>query len=171
MFAFLHYNGQEPGWATSLIEAGLPAYSPARTLKEQESVIESALNNIKPNIVAYKNADALKLSENLWKSFSEVKPILFEADKLTSTDHCIWRDQWFLIRSDVLIVENSASLDLPVLSYLMDIKTVVVSFTPVGMNPWLAKCAQVTVNNPENVEDILNVLNLTPPLTDVVESK
>ena len=158
MFVFMHYNGGEPGWASSLLEAGLTAYSPARPFSAQISSLERELEEIKPNAVAYKYSDAFKLSENLWKPLSQVKQVLLGADSLVSTEHCIWRDQWLLSRADLLLVESGASLEIPVLAYLWDIKTIAISFSPAGNNPWLLKSAHLTINNPENVEDILEIL-------------
>jgi hypothetical protein len=161
MFVFMHYNGGEPGWANAIMQSGLLAYSPARPLESQLSnEFEFELESKKPNVTAYQYTEAFKLTDALWKPFSAAKATLLEADHLLSTEHCIWRDQWFLSRADALLVENGASLEIPLLAYLWNIPVVAVSFTPTGMHPWLAKAAQVTVNSPENAEQILAVLNI-----------
>jgi len=159
MFIFLHYSGGEPRWASELVKAGFPVYSPARPIKDQLARLEPVLEGVKPNVNAYEYADAFKLGKEIWKPISQVKQVLVDADKFVSTEHCIWRDQWLLSRSDILLTENGASLDIPVLAYLLDIRTVSISFIPTWISPWLAKASQITINNPQSVEEIISVLN------------
>ena len=161
MFIYSQFNGLEPAWVSSLIETGLPVYSPARPFSEQIELLSKELENVKPSSTAYEKAEALNLPKNIWKPLAEVKPVLEQADLISSTEHCIWRDQWLISRADLLIVENGASMEIPILAYYLDVRTVAISFTPTGMSPWLAKIAHITINSPNSVDDILSVLNIT----------
>ena len=162
-FAYLHYNGAEPSWAKSLRESGLWCYSPALPLSHQLTAVpemETFLETKSMAAPAYLNSEAFQLDPALGKPLSEVRSILDGADQLMSTDHLVWRDQWLLSRADAVLVENGASLEIPLLASLWGIRVVAVSFTPTGMHPWLAKCAQITVNSPANSGVIFESLGL-----------
>jgi len=174
MFAFLSYNGAEPSWAKVLRETdlapGLAVYSPGITLEEQISrnsfLCERHLVR-KPNALAYAHSDALKLDDTLWLTLDKALPTLFEADRCVDTHQMIFRDLYILVRADVLIVETGSTNELALMASLLGIPVVAISYAPSGIHPWLAHCAQVTVNSPVSVSQILDVLSPTPPREDL----
>jgi hypothetical protein len=159
MFFYLHYNGSEPGWALSL-RGIVPCFTPAYPFSMQEESLAPSLADKQPAERAARFAEAFQLDKGLWKPLSEARETLVGADQLASTDHLVWRDQWLLGRADAVIVENGATLEIPLLAALWGIPVVAVSFTPTGMHPWLAKTAQITLNSPTNAEQILSVLGI-----------
>jgi len=168
MFAFLSYNGAEPSWAKALRETdlapGLVVYSPGIALKEQIYHIEGHLTR-QPNVLAYAHSEALRLDKNLWLELTEAQATLFEADLCADTHQMIFRDLYFLVRTDVLIVEAGSTNELALMASLLGIPVVAISYTAVGIHSWLAHCAQVTVNSPVSVSQIIDVLpreNLNP---------
>lgn len=159
MFIYMHYSGPEPQWAESL-RGLVPAYSPAYPFAAQEESLSAHLEEKNPAQRASQYKEAFQLDDSIWKALSEVSEKLSEADSLTSTDHLIWRDQWLLSRADVVITDSAATTEIPLLAALWGIPVVAVSFSPVGINPWMAKTAQVTVNNPTSAEQILSVIGI-----------
>lgn len=162
MFVCLAYNGPEPSWAKALRESefarGLGIYSPGIALEDQVYFIEGHLANRRPNALAYANSEALRLDSALWLELDKALPTLCQADHCLDTHQMLFRDLYFLVRADVLIVEGAASNGLAVMANLMGIPVVAISYSPAGIHPWLAYCAQVTVNSPTNVSQILDVL-------------
>jgi hypothetical protein len=75
----------------------------------------------------------------------------------------IYRDLWLLVRADVLIVDSNSANELAVYASLLGIPVVAVSYSPAGLHPWLAHCAQTTVNSPESVQEILDVFTPATP--------
>lgn len=171
MFAYLSYNGGEPGWASALRESnfpGLHVYSPGLTLESQLEAIGDDLSARKPNVLAYASAQALRLEEPIWLSLCDALPTLLAADSCTVTSQMIYRDLYLLVRSDVLIVDAHSTNELALYASLLGIPVVAVSYSPTGLHPWLTHCAQTTVNSPENVQEILDAftpatLNIAPP--------
>ena len=160
MFAFLSYNGAEPGWASALRESdfpGLYVYSPGLPLEDQLEAIGDALSARKPNVMAYASAETLRLEENIWLSFCDALPTLLAADSCTVTSQMVYRDLYLLMRADVLIVDAHSTNELAVYASLSRIPVVAVSYSPTGVHPWLAHCAQTTVNSPESVQQIMEV--------------
>jgi len=160
MFAFLAYNGGEPAWAKALRETdlapGLAVYSPGIALTKQIFFIEGYLAR-KPNVLAYAHQEALRLDQ----------ATLFEADRCADTHQMIFRDLYLLVRADVLIVEAGSTNELALMANLLGIPVVAISYTPSGIHPWLAHCAQVTVNSPTSVSQIIDVLSPSPPREDL----
>lgn len=165
MFAFLSYNGTEPSWAKALRETelapGLVIYSPGIALSEQIYHIEGHLAR-KPSVLAYAHSEALRLDKALWLELSEAQATLFEADRCADTHQMIFRDLYMLVRADVLIVEAGSTNELALMANLLGIPVVAISYTPLGIHPWLAHCAQVTVNSPVSVDQIIDVVNSGP---------
>ncbi len=169
MFAFLSYNGAEPGWATAMRESdfpGLHVYSPGLTLNEQIEAIGDELSARKPNVLAYTFDTALRLEETIWLTLCDALPTLLAADNCTVTSQLIYRDLYLLVRSDVLIVDSHSTNELAVYASLLGIPVVAVSYSPAGVHPWLAHCAQTTVNSPESVQEILDAFTPTTPNID-----
>lgn len=171
MFAYLSYNGGEPGWATALRESdfpGLHVYSPGLTLEEQLESIGDDLAARKPNVLAYASAQTLRLEETIWLPLPEALPTLLSADSCTVTSQMIYRDLYLLVRSDVLIVDANSTNELALFASLLGIPVIAVSYSPSGLHPWLTHCAHTTVNSPESVQEILDVFtpatpNISPP--------
>lgn len=159
MFIYMHYNGNEPPWALSL-RGLVPAFSPAYPFAMQEESLAPILTAKEPAERAARFAEAFQLDAGLWKPLSDARDTLVQADQLASTDHLVWRDQWLLSRADAVVVENGATLEVPLLAALWGIPVVAVSFAPTGMHPWLAKTAQLTVNSPTNAEQILGAFGM-----------
>ena len=159
MFIYMHYDGPEPVWATSL-RGLVPAFTPAYPFEQQEASLGDVLTDKNPAERCLTHKDAFQLDESLWKPLSEAREILGGADKLISTNHLVWRDQWLLSRADVVLVENGATLEIPVLADLWGIPVVALSFAPTGMHPWLAHSARITINSPTHSEDILGALGV-----------
>lgn len=159
MFIYMHYNGNEPPWALSL-RGLVPAFTPGYPFEMQEESLAPALADKAPAERAARFAEAFQLDAGLWKSLSDARDTLVQADQLASTDHLVWRDQWLLSRADAVVVENGSTLEVPLLAALWGIPVVTVSFTPMGMHPWLAKTAQITVNSPTSAEQILGALGV-----------
>jgi hypothetical protein len=126
----------------------------------QEESLAPILADKKPSERATVYAEAFQLDAGLWKPLSDARDVLLGADQLATTDHLVWRDQWLLSRADAVIVENGATLEIPLLAALWGIPVVAVSFTPMGMHPWLAKTAQITVNSPDSAKQILSSLGV-----------
>jgi hypothetical protein len=126
----------------------------------QEESLAPSLADKDPAERAARFAEGFQLDASLWKPLSEARDILLQADQRASTDHLVWRDQWLLSRADAVVVENGATLEIPILAALWGIPVVAVSFSPVGMHPWLAKTAQITVNSPTSAEQILGALGV-----------
>ncbi len=166
MFAFLSYNGEEPAWAKALRETdlapGLAVYSPGIALTKQIFFIEGYLAR-KPNVLAYAHQEALRLDQKIWLELTEAQATLFEADRCADTHQMIFRDLYLLVRADVLIVEAGSTNELALMANLLGIPVVAISYTPFGIHPWLAHCAQVTVNSPTSVSQIIDVLSPSPP--------
>lgn len=161
MFAFLSYSGPEPDWASALRESnfpGLHVYSPGQPLESQLYALEGQLETRKPNALAYAHSAALRLEESVWLPFSEALPTLVAADSCIVTSQMVWRDLYLLVRADALIVDARSTNELSLFASLLGIPVVAVSYGPTGLHPWLAHCAQVTVNSPENIGQILDVL-------------
>ena len=168
MFAYLSYNGSEPGWASALRESdfpGLYVYSPGLTLESQLEALGDDLSARKPNVVAYASAEALRLEETIWMSFCDALPTLLAADTCTVTSQMIYRDLFLLVRADVLIVDAQSTNELAVYASLLGIPVVAVSYSPAGLHPWLTHCARATVNSPESVQEILDLF--TPPAPNI----
>ena len=168
MFAFLSYNGPEPDWAVALGGAnfpGLHVYSPGLPLESQLETIGDDLEARKPNPVAYAHSEALSLDKSIWLPFSEALPTLVAADSCTITNQMVWRDLYLLVRSDALIVDARSTNELALYASLLGIQVVAVSYGPTGLHPWLTHCAQVTINSPGNISQILDAL--TPATTDI----
>jgi hypothetical protein len=171
MFAFLSYNGGEPGWASAMRESdfpGLTVYSPGLPLEEQLEAIGDDLSARKPNVLSYTFETALRLEKSIWLSLCDALPTLMAADSCTVTSQLIYRDLYLLVRSDVLIVDAHSTNELAVYAFLLGIPVVAVSYSPTGLHPWLTHCAQATVNSPESVQEILDVFtpatpNIAPP--------
>jgi hypothetical protein len=171
MFAYLSYNGGEPGWATALRESdfpGLHVYSPGLTLEEQLEAIGDDLSARKPNVLAYASAQTLRLEETIWLPLPEALPTLLSADSCTVTSQMIYRDLYLLVRSDALIVDAHSTNELALFASLLGIPVIAVSYSPTGLHPWLTHCAITTVNSPESVQEILDVFtpatpNISPP--------
>jgi hypothetical protein len=53
-------------------------------------------------------------------------------------------------------VDAHSTNELAIYAFLLGIPIVAVSYSPAGVHPWLAHCAQVTVNSPESVQEILD---------------
>jgi hypothetical protein len=169
MFAFLSYNGGEPGWASALRESsfpGLRVYSPALTLESQLDAIGDDLSLRKPNVLAYASSEALRLEETIWLSLCDALPTLLAADSCTVTSQMIYRDLYLLVRADVLIVDAHSTNELAVYASLLGIPVVAVSYSPTGLHPWLTHCAQATVNSPESIQEILDVFTPATPNID-----
>jgi hypothetical protein len=159
MFIYMHYNGQEPPWAEAL-RGVIPAFTPAYPFSQQEKSLGASLVENAPAERATLYKEAFQLDASIWLPLSEARETLLLADQLPSTNHLMWRDQWLLSRADAVVVENGATLEIPLMAALWGIPVVAVSFIPTGMHPWLAKAAQITVNNPEYPEQILGVLGI-----------
>lgn len=159
MFLYMHYDGAEPNWAISL-RGLVPAFTPAYPFAHQEESLAPALADKAPAERATRFAEAFQLDAGLWKPLSDARDTLLQADTMASTDHLVWRDQWLLSRADAVVVENGSTLEVPLLAALWGIPVVAVSFTPMGMHPWLAKTAQITVNSPNSAEQILGALGV-----------
>lgn len=159
MFIYMHYNGSEPPWALSL-RGLVPAFTPGYPFAMQEESLAEVLADKEPAERAARFAEGFQLDPGLWKPLSEARETLLKADQLASTDHLVWRDEWLLLRADAVIVENGATLEIPLLAALWEIPVVAVSFAPTGMHPWLAKSAQITVNSPASAEQILGALGV-----------
>lgn len=170
MFIYMHYSGAEPKWAESL-RGLVPAYSPAYQFSVQKESLFEHLEGKDPAPRATEYREAFQLDESIWKPLSEVEDSIAGADSLASTDLLVWRDQWLLSRADIVIMDSAASSEIPLLAALWNIPVVVVSFSPVGMNPWLAKTAQITVNSPTSAEQILAVLGMRPAPAETVEEE
>jgi hypothetical protein len=168
MFIYMHYDGNEPPWALSL-RGLVPAFTPAYPFAMQEESLAAVLADKKPSSRAGTYAEAFQLDAGLWKPLSDAREVLLAADQLATTDHLVWRDQWLLSRADAVIVENGSTLEVPLLAALWGIPVVAVSFTPMGMHPWLAKTAQITVNSPTSAEQILGSLGVQFDEEDVPE--
>ncbi len=167
MFVYLHYNGGEPSWATALRNSGLPCYSPGIPIEQQLQSIRVELDERKPCTPAYDNQNAFQLAGDIWTPLQEAEPSLLEADRLSDTDLMVWRDQWLLTRADVLVVANGATHEIPLLSRLWEIPVVGISYTPMGGHHWFSYCCQVTINSPQNVDHILEIIGW--PDTDELE--
>jgi hypothetical protein len=159
MFIYMHYNGNEPPWALSL-RGLVPAFTPGYPFSMQEESLAAVLADKEPAERAARFAEGFQLDAGLWKPLSDARDTLLLADQLASTDHIVWRDQWLLSRADAVVVENGATLEIPLLAALWGIPVVAVSFAPTGMHPWLAKTAQLTVNSPTSAEQILSALGV-----------
>ena len=166
MFAFLSYNGSEPGWATAMRESdfpGLTVYSPGLTLESQLEVIGDDLSARQPNALSCTFATALRLEGTIGLALRDALPTLMEADSCTVTSQLIYRDLYLLVRSDVLIVDAHSTNELAVYAFLLGIPVVAVSYSPSGLHPWLTHCAHTTVNSPESVQEILDAFSPTTP--------
>lgn len=166
MFAFLSYNGSEPGWATALRESdfpGLSVYSPGLTLEEQLEAVGDDLSARKPNVLAYTFNSTFRLEESIWLSLCDALPTLLAADSCTVTSQMIYRDLYLLVRADVLIVDAHSTNELAVYAFLLGIPVVAISYAPTALHPWLTHCAQTTVNSPESVQEILDAFTPTTP--------
>jgi len=159
MFIYMHYAGPEPKWAESL-RGMVPAFSPAFPFSAQKESLFEHLEGKSPAARAGQYREAFQLDDSVWKPLSEVADDLIAADSLASTDALVWRDQWLLSRADVVIMDSMATADIPILAALWSIPVVAVSFSPVGMNPWLAKASQITVNSPTSAEQILAAVGI-----------
>ncbi len=166
MLAFLNYSGAEPDWAAALRESnfpGLHVYSPALTLESQLPSLGDDLAARKPNVLAYAGSAPLRLEESIWLPLSEALPTLVAADSCMVTSQMVYRDLYLLVRSDALIVDARSTNELAVYAALLGIPVVAVSYQPTGLHPWLTHCAQVTVNSPENIGQILDALTPNSP--------
>ena len=166
MFAFLSYNGNEPGWATALRESnfpGLSVYSPALPLDDQIEAIGDDLSARQPNALACTFSTAFRLEGTIGLPLPDALPTLMAADSCTVTSQLIYRDLYLLVRSDVLIVDAHSTNELAVYAFLLGIPVVAVSYGPSGLHPWLTHCAHTTVNSPESVQEILDAFTPTTP--------
>jgi hypothetical protein len=171
MFAFLSYNGGEPGWASAMRESdfpGLTVYSPGLPLEEQLEAIGDDLSARQPNVLSCTFNTALRLEGTIGLSLCDALPTLIAADSCSVTSQMIYRDLYLLVRSDVLIVDAHSTNELAVYAFLLGIPVVAVSYGPTGLHPWLTHCAQATVHSPESIQEILDVLtpatpNIAPP--------
>lgn len=172
MFAFLSYSGDEPDWATGLRESnwpGLYVYSPGLTLESQLEALGDDLAARKPNSLAYANSEALRLEETIWLPFTEALPTLVAADSCTVTSQMVWRDLYLLVRADALIVDAHSTNELALFASLIGVPVVAVSYRPTGLHPWLSHCAQMTINSPESIGQILDALTPTTTRISVPE--
>ncbi len=161
-FAFLSYSGIEPEWATALRESdfpGLQVYSPGLPLEGQLEALGDELAARKPNAVAYTYPRTLRIEESIWMPFTEALPTLMEADSCTLTSQMVWRDVYLLVRADALIVDARGTNELALLASLLGIPVIAISYRPTGLHPWLSHCAQVTVNSPNSIGQIVDVLD------------
>ena len=108
----------------------------------------------------------MQLDETLWDSLPDARDALVRADQLASTGLLVWRDQWLLSRSDAVVVENGASLEIPLFAALWGIPVVSLSYAPTGMHPWLALASFMTLNSPNSAEHILGALQPQVPETE-----
>lgn len=159
MFIYMHYDGPEPAWATSL-RGIVPAFSPAFHFGPQEETLGPILADKSPCGVAGAFKDVFQLDGALWSPLSEAREILLVPDQQATTDHLVWRDQWLLLRADAVVTDVGASLEIPLFAAMLRIPVVGVSFTSFGMNPWMAKSAQLTVNSPAGGEQILSAMGV-----------
>jgi hypothetical protein len=159
MFIYMHYNTPEPEWAKSLREL-VPAYSPGWTWEAQEEALAAELADKTPVDLAGAFREVFQLDAGLWNPLSDARSILAAAEHHLLTDHLVWRDQWLLLRSDAVVTDVTASLEIPLFAAMLRIPVVGVSFTSQGTNPWMAKSAQLTLNNPIDGEQILSSMGV-----------
>jgi hypothetical protein len=159
MFIYMHYSTSEPEWAKSL-RGLVPSYGPGWTWEAQEESLAATLADKEPAAVAGAFRDVFQLDAGLWSPLSEARTILNAADQHRLTDHLVWRDQWLLLRADAVVTDVTASMEVPLFAALLRIPVVGVSFTSFGTNPWMAKSAQLTVNNPLDGEQILTCMGV-----------
>ena len=155
MFLFLAYQGGEPDWAAG-VRKYASAYSQGIILPAQLEPIRKELSEKKPSDMAELMKEPLQLDESLWMDFEEALPTLTAADQCDNTSRMVWRDLYFLLRSDAVIANSDAGSEIPLLATYLNTPVIAVSFAPMGLHPWLAHCAPITLNSPLTITQILS---------------
>lgn len=171
MLILATYAGPKPEWVESFQNTesnDWSFYDMAAPMGSQMTPrLEYLLGNL-PNL--YRNsttAYSLRICPtmdlpDLWQPFGAIADKVVGIDVIDNMRLHVWRDWYFLLRADALLVDANSSNELALAARILDVPVVAVNYGLTGIHPWLADCAEYTCNSPGTIHKILELLPHPP---------